>query len=189
MVIRIALLPPLTSYAWSLIKTEVLGGLAEGLIDHLALARVFESRDPPGLGHAKRWEAARIWLLEKRRADARSETQDLIARLAAPVRSLDAGVLVHTVALGNLLPAAREVGADSVWTATFEAAATLFGDRSAVDEALIAGASEARSPAFGAMVSLLGMGLLNALAYAKADDNLARRDSRKRPLATAATRA
>jgi hypothetical protein len=177
MAIRLALLPPVTADAWSSIKTEVLGGLAEGLIDDLAIARVFETRDPPGFGHAKRWESARSWLLKERPADARTETEGLVARLAAPVRDVDPRFLQHAAALRSLLSAARELDVDHVWTASCQAAATLFYDHSLVDETLAQGAGQARSTGFRAVAPLLGMGLANAMGQAKKEDNLWRRDA------------
>jgi hypothetical protein len=180
--IRLALLPP-DDQTWPTLRNEWLGDLTEGLIDDLAHDKVLESRDPPGFGHAKRWEAARDWLLEHRRTAVRSETEGLIARLATPVRlatrvgGLDRVFLPHTAALRSLLSETREVGAGDAWTATCQAAATLFGDLSSVDETLVRGANQARSEALGAMAPLLAVGLYNALTAAEANHDMARRDA------------
>ena len=69
--IRLALLPGGGAPVWAAVAAEALDGLDAGLIDDLCLANVLESRaDPPSFGHAKRWEMARAWFIERTAATA-----------------------------------------------------------------------------------------------------------------------
>jgi hypothetical protein len=174
--IRVAL-QPLSDRTWPILRKEWLGGLSEGLIDELALATILEGRDPPGFGHAKRWEAARDWFLMHRRADARSELEDLISCLAGPIRIVDRTTEPYAATLRSLLPSTLELGAGDVFVAACQAAATLFGHRSASDEIFLRGAVEARSGALTTVAPLFAIAAFNTLNDAKAEGNLARRDA------------
>lgn len=174
--IRVALLP-LNSQAWPTLRKEWLGGLPEGVIDDLTLDEVLESRDPPSFGHAKRWQAAREWFFKHRPAYARAEVEKLIAGLATPVAGAAAAVELHAAALVCLLPTTLHLGACVISIALCQAASTMYGHFSAVDENLARGAREARTARFGAAVPLLALGLFNAVYHATRENSPKLRDA------------
>src|SRR5262245_50807990 len=74
----------------------------------------------------------------------------------------------HTVALRSLRRAIRELGRGNVWTADLRLRQFFSAIVPPKTRTLVRGANQARSAAFAAVASLLGIGLLNALTYAKA---------------------
>ena len=176
MAIRLALLPLGGTESWPQIKAEVLNGLNETLVEDLKLAKVLDGADPPSFGHAKRWEAAQAWLFEHRKASARIEASSLTLKLAEQIRDLSPEAAHHAATLRALLPICWQLDLDDVSIALCQAAATLFGDSSGVDESLTRGAALTRAAENSALAPLLAMGLRNAQYDAKAEDELDRRD-------------
>ena len=172
---RLALLP-LSDQIWPILRKEWLGDLSEDLIDDLALANVLESRKPPGFGHGKRWEAARAWFVEHRRAATRTEAEALILRLATPVHVVESGVVPNLLALWSLRLTSGELELSAVAKALCELVG-LGLDAQIRPKILISGAQQARAPQFAAIAPLLAIGLVYGLIPAKAEDDLARRDA------------
>jgi hypothetical protein len=175
--IRLALLPLGGGPLWDAIKIAVLDHLDPTLIDDLYLANILESADPPGFGHAKRWETARAWFFRHLRNGTRDEAAALILRVASEVREPSPIILANVAVLFGLLPTARDLELDDLPLALCQVAASLFGAHGEVDDALSRGASVARAPCCLSVTPLLAMGLANALNHAKAELDPVRRDA------------
>lgn len=84
---RLSLLPlAATPEVWNDIKPQVCDGLNPEILDDLRLSRVLESAEPPSFGHAKRWDAARDWFVEKRKHTIRPEAETLVLAFASRIR-------------------------------------------------------------------------------------------------------
>jgi hypothetical protein len=170
--IRVALVPVVAAP----LRNFVIAGLSEDAADDLKLGKVLESADPPSYGHLKRLEAARAWLLGNRPAAVRGEGTVLISRLAQSVTDLDARHMFSAAALRELANVAHDKDWGAVAVALCQAASSLL-DHSASASAMISGARTARSLQSFDAAPLLAIGLANTLAYAKAEEDLPRRDA------------
>jgi hypothetical protein len=101
--VRLALLPSSAEKGvWDLVKELVLSGIEADALDDLRRGRVLESADPPSFGHAKRWDAARGWFIENRKAAAKREAEGLIFAFASRVHDSSAETITSILALIRL---------------------------------------------------------------------------------------
>ena len=172
---RIVLLPSAVApYVWEGIRPQVIDGLDAGALDDLQLRRVLESAEPPNFGHAKSWDAARAWFIEKRKNAIRPAAEALILAFAARIRDISSDSIVPTLVLAGLQARSLELEVSVLHRGLCEAAITLLEQRADTNVTLRA-ARVARAEPRAA--PLMAMGLYNTLNHAKQEDDLARRDA------------
>ena len=171
---RLAVLPTADAAFWNAVKPGLLDELDETLLDTLYQHRLLESVDPPSYGHDKRWEAARRWFHKNWQIGFKREAEQVILAMAAAVREVDEDTRFYATGLANLIIDARAWGLSPLPQILCQCAASLFGQRAAVDADSLLGVAGDADKDIG---PLLALGLFNTLNGAKAENDLSRRDA------------
>jgi hypothetical protein len=136
--VRIALLPMLQDRsAWTALRQLVVAGLPPDALDRLRQARVLQSVNPPGFGHAKRAEAALRRLQDWNGATVAVETECLVLALASAIRVVDRNTVPLAVALRDLGAVADRCELGPLPQALCQSAAILCGERTSRISALV----------------------------------------------------
>lgn len=168
---RLALLPlTASSDAWKEIKPLVCDGLNPEILDDLRLGGVLENAEPPSFGHAKRWDAARAWFIEKRKNTIKPEAEALVLAFASRIRDLSPEAMALTSALISLRQTASSLGLSVLPRGLCEAAIAFAEHADADSEIILRGAKVARD--VQSFASLMAMGLSKTLFGAKAENEI-----------------
>ncbi|MBV9479156.1 MAG: hypothetical protein JO249_00170, partial [Acidobacteria bacterium] len=176
---RIALTPLVEALdVWRALRPIVLANLDPNALDDLRLSNVLDKGGTaPRFGHPTRRDAARSFMDTRRPEAIRAEAEYLIPALARAVVAIDTSTLSFGEALRGLRDTAAQYNLGVLLLALCEAARTFFSERPSSPASIIEGVQQARRSGEAGLGLVLSAGLLNTLVYAKAEDDLARRDS------------
>jgi hypothetical protein len=176
---RIALVPLVEAAdTWRALRPIILTNLDPNALDDLKLSNVLDKGvEVPSFGHTTRRDAARSFLGRRRTEAIRAEAEYLIPALARAVIALDASAISFGEALRGLRDTAAQYNLGSLPLALCEMARTLFGERPSSFECVIEGTQQAIRSREAGLGFILAAGLFNTLIHAKAEDDLARRDT------------
>jgi hypothetical protein len=176
---RIALVPLVEADdAWQALRSIILTNLDPNALDDLKLSNILDKgHTAPTFGHQTRRDAARSVLNTSRREAIRAEAEYLIPAIARSVTTIDPSSIHFCGALSGLRDAAVQHNLGSLPLALCEVARTFLNERPFPTVSLIEGVQQARRSREAGLGLVLSAGLFNTLIYAKAEDDLARRDA------------
>ena len=172
--IRLALLPTTSSADdWRALRALVLDGCPAKNLDSLMRADVLEAASPPTYGHAKRAEAAFLWLLKNCPYELRETADGLVTRLSKEISDLSPSAGPYISSLTQLRGNASRLELASLPLALCESAYSVLLKPDLEPNRLTGAAGLVGDTG---VFPLLAMGLNNAMAYAKQDQALKIRD-------------
>jgi hypothetical protein len=176
---RIALVPLVEAAdAWQALRPILFANLDPDALDDLRLINVLDKEgDAPRFGHPARRDAARSFMDTRRREAIRAEAEYLIPALARAIIAFDTSTISFGEALRGLRDTAAQYNLGALPLALCEAARTFFGERALSPTSVIEGVQHARRSREAGLGLILSAGLLNTLADAKAENDLACRDT------------
>jgi hypothetical protein len=176
---RIALVPLVEAAdAWQALRPIMFANLDPNAFDDLRVSNVLGKDDAaPRFGHPTRRDAARSFMDTHRPEAIRAEAEYLIPALARAVVAIDTSTLSFGEVLSGLRNTAVQYNLGALLLALCEAARTFFEEHPSSPASVIEGVQQARRSREAGLGFVLSGGLFNTLVYAKAEDDLARRDS------------